>query len=255
MAGFSDIPRAEKRRIASELHDNLVARAAASPPDPLLDPMIAQLASSRDALADQVDGKTTAETSRTALLAQTDIDDDSVDRWYRHIYRFTEVEALRRHLPEGASIDALLSAGYPDGLSHVDDRIPDQNEEVKKTLLVYRDAKYADTLKVMDFSAIWLDYLEAAVQKSEASFAAYQATFGDASTAVSLGRDAEANWVVLMRALDNAISLRGLGAGAAVVEEGKRLMAPLTLAVRLLRSEEKTRATKRGKGKKEEGGG
>jgi hypothetical protein len=58
-----------------------------------------------------------------------------------------------------------------------------------------------------------------------------------------------------MRALDNAISLRGLGAGAVVVEEGKRLMAPLTIAVRLLRSEEKTRATKRGKGKKEGGEG
>lgn len=51
MAGFSQIPREEKQRIASELHDNLVARAAASAEDPLLDAMIPKFGASRDALA------------------------------------------------------------------------------------------------------------------------------------------------------------------------------------------------------------
>jgi hypothetical protein len=252
MASFSQISREDKRRIAGEIHDNLVARAAAGPADTALDAMIPKFATSRDALTGHVDGKASAEASRALALVATDIDDDEVDRWYRHIYRYTEVESLRRHAPEHASIAALLSAGYPDGLAHVDDRIPDQNEVVRKTLVVYRDPKHAATLAAAAFPGSWLDLLEAAVAKSDASFAAYQATFGDASTAVTLGRDAEASWVLLARALAHTITLRSLGAEAGIVEEGKRLMAPLTMAVRLLRSESRSRATKRDKKKGDE---
>lgn len=247
MASFSQIPRAEKRRIASAIHDKLVARAATGQAEPALDTLIPKLAASRDGLAEQVDGKTSAEASRTALLAANDVDDDEVDRWYRHLYRYTEVESLRRHPPPDSSIDALLSAGYPDGLAHVDDRIPDQNEEVKKTLVAYRDPKYAATLAAIELPMSWLDRLDAAVAKSDASFAAYQATFSDASTAVSLGRDEEASWVLLMRALDHTIALRSLGADPGVVEESKGLIAPLRAAVRLLRSEARSRSTKREK--------
>ena len=54
------------------------------------------------------------------------------------------------------------------------------------------------------------------------------------------------------RALDHTIALRSIGAEPSVVEEGKRLMAPLTTAVRLLRSESRSRATKRDKKKGDE---
>lgn len=252
MAGFSQISREDKRRIASEIHDLLVARAKASPPEPLLDALIPRFAASRDALAGQVDGKANAEASRSALLATNDVNDDDVDRWYRHIYRYTEVESLRRHAAEHVSIVALLAAGYPEGLGHVDDRIPDQNQEVRKALVVYRDPKYAATISSMELPLVWLDSLETAVGKSEASFAAYQTTFGDASTAVALGRDAEANWVLLVRAFDHTLGLRSLGADLSGIEEGKRLIAPLKDAVRLLRSESRTRATKRDKKSSEE---
>ena len=249
MAAFSQIPRGEKHRIASELHDKLLNRAQASAPEPLLDGMIPKLGACRDALALQVSGKAGAEASRSALLAKCDVDDDDVDRWYRHIYRYNEVESLRRNAPEHTAIHALLSAAYPDGLEHVDARIPDQNEEVKKTLVAYRDPKYASALAAMEFPGAWLDRLDAAVKQSDASFSAYQASFSDASTAVALGRDAEVDWVNLMRGLDHAIALRSIGADASVVEEGRGLIAPLKDALRLLRSESKARATKRGNNK------
>lgn len=245
MAGFSQISRGEKRRIAQEIHDNLVTRAANGAPDAILDPFVSKFAASSDTLSQHFDGKVNAEAQRSALLIAADVDDDEVDRWYRHIYRYTEVESLRRHAPKHASILALSLAAYPDGLEHVDDRIPDQNDQVRKTLNVFRDAEYATTISAMALPLYWLDSLDAATKKSDASFAAYQATYGDASTAVTLGRDADAEWVTLVRAFNHAIALRSVGASADVVEEGKRIIAPLKLAVRQLRKTSRARATKR----------
>lgn len=248
MTSFAQVPRESKRRVAGELHDNLAARANDGPPDPMLDPFIARFATIRDALAEHVDGKSNAEAQRSAALVECDITDDEVDRWYRHLYRYTEVETLRRHVAHHALIVALLDAGYPQGLSHVDDRIPDQNGEVRKTLAAYRDPQFADALSAMELPVAWLEKLDAAVQKSDASFSNYEATFADKSSAVALGRDAEADWLVLVRKLTHTIALRSEGASVEVVEEGKRLLAPLTNAVRQLRTEARARAKKRKQG-------
>jgi hypothetical protein len=245
MASFSQVPRDEKRRIVAEVHDNLVARATSGPVDTVLDPFITKSATLRDSLAEQVGDKSAAQAERAALLAESDVDDDEVDRWYRHGFRYLEVESLRRHAPEHAAIDALLTAAYPDGLAHVDDRIPDQNEEVRQALGALRHPEHAATVTTILLPVSWLDSLEAAVKKSESSFAAYQATFSQASTAVAMGRDAENEWVKWARALGHAISLRSSGADIDAVEEGKRLISPLTNAVRQLRSQARARATKR----------
>lgn len=221
MASFAEIRREEKRRIAAEVHDNLIARAAKGPPDALLDPFIARTAASRDALGEQVQGKAEANAQRAGKLAQADIDDDEVDRWYRHIYRYTEVESIRRHAPEHAAIDALLVAGYPNGLSCIDDRIPDQNDEVRKMLAAYSAPEHTSTIVAMKLPKEWIDFLFTAVAKSDASFSAYQATLSDASSAVALGRDEEAIWVQLMRALSHAIGLRAADAAPDVAEEGE----------------------------------
>lgn len=245
MTSFAQVPREGKRRIAGELHDNLAGRASAGPADSLLDPFITQLAGVRDSLSQHVDGKSNAEVQRSAALVQCDVNDDEVDRWYRHLHRYTEVESLRRHVAHHALIVSLLDTAYPKGLSHVDDRIPDQNEEVRKTLAAYRDPQFADALSAMELPVAWLDKLDTATQKSEASFSSYEATFADKSSAVALGRDAEADWVSLVRKLSHTIALRSEGASIDVVEEGKRLLAPLTNAVRQLRTAAQARATKR----------
>jgi len=245
MASLSRIPRDEKRRIASDVHDNLVDRATSGPADGILDPFIAKSAAIRDALAEHVGDKSAAIAERTALLAECDINDDEVDRWYRHIFRYLEVEALRRHAPEHALIDALLAAAYPIGLAHIDDRIPDQNEQVRKSLEALRNPEYSTTLTAILLPSTWLDALEAATKKSDGSFAAYQASIGEASTAVAMGRDAEGEWVLWARALGHAIALRSSGASGDIVEEGKRLLDPLNQAVRRLRSQARTRASKR----------
>ncbi|MBK9265045.1 MAG: hypothetical protein IPM54_35355 [Polyangiaceae bacterium] len=245
MSSLSHVSRDEKRRIAGEIHDNLVARSTNGPPDPILDPLIPTSATVRDALATQVDDKSAALAERSALLAECDVHDDEVDRWYRHGYRYIEVESLRRHAPEHAAIDALLMATYPNGLAHVDDRIPDQNEEVRKTMTALRNPEYAGILGAIGFPLQWVDLLETAVQKSDASFAKYRAAVGQASSAVAMGRDAEDDWVQWARRLSHAIALRSTGADVDVVEEGKRLIAPLTNAVRQLRTQAKTRATKK----------
>jgi hypothetical protein len=245
MASFTQVTRPEKKRVSSELHDNLASRAANGPPDALLDPLIAKFATSRDALGEQVDGKSAALAEGAAALVTCDIDDDEVDRWYRHVYYYVKAESLRRHAPQHASINALLSTAYPDGLAHVDDRIPDQNEEVRKTIVAFRDPQFAETLVAIELPTSWIDKLEAATHRSAASFAAYQATSGHASTAVALGRDAEEEWVQLARTITHTIALRSVGAAPDVVEEGKRLIAPLTNAVRLIRTESRARETKR----------
>ena len=245
MAGLEKVPRAEKKRVASEIHDNLVARATSGPPDALLDPFIAKTAKVCDAVGVQVDDKSAALAEKAALLAANDVDDDEVDRWYRHIFYYLEVERLRRHGPDEAGVEALLNATYSDGLSHVNDRIPDQNDEVRKTITAFRNPEVAGTLAAIAFPLVWLESLDAAVQKSAASFSAYEAAMGDASTAVAMGRDAEDDWVEWARALTHANALRSSGAAIDVVEEGKRILAPLTNAVRHLRTQAKTRATKK----------
>ncbi len=245
MASFTQIPRHEKKRIASELHDNFAARADQGPADTLLDPFIAKFAGSRDSLVEHVEGKSTALAQRAAVLSACDVADDEVDRWYRHLYRFIEVESIRRHNPHQLSISGLISAAYPDGLEHVDDRIPDQNEQVRRALIAFRDSQFADTLKGTALPLEWLENLDSAMQQSDSTFAAYQATFSDAATAVSLGRDAEAEWVQLARGVLSAIELRAMDGGADSAAEGKRLVAPLTDAIRKLRTESRTRATKR----------
>jgi hypothetical protein len=245
MASLARIPRDEKRRIAAEVHDNLVARATSGPPDAIVDPFIAKSATVRDALATQVDDKSMALAERSALLAENDGDDDEVDRWYRHAFRYLEVEALRRRVPDHAAINALLTAAYPQGLAHVDDRIPDQNEMVRQTLTTLRNPEYASAVAAIGLPIVWLDALEWAVKKSDASFAAYQAALGQASSAVAMGRDAEDDWVEWARGLSHAIALRSNGADADVVEQNKALIAPLTIAVQHLRTQAKTRQTKR----------
>ena len=245
MASLEKVSRVNKRRVASEIHDNLEARATSGPPDSLLDPFIAKTAKVRDALGAQVDDKSAALAEKAALLAANDIDDDEVDRWYRHTYYYLEVERLRRHGPDDVGVEALLKTAYSDGLSHVNDRIPDQNEEVRKTITALRHPEVAGTLAAIAFPTGWIDSLDAAVQKSAQSFAAYQAAMGDASTAVAMGRDAEDDWVSWARALTHAMALRSTGADIDVVEEGKRIIAPLTNAVRHLRTQAKTRATKK----------
>lgn len=245
MTSFAEVPRPDKTRVSSEIHDNLVARATSGPPDSLLDPFIAKTASVRDAVGAQVEEKSAALAEKAALLAANDIDDDEVDRWYRHGYYYLEVELLRRHGPDAAGVEALSKTAYPDGLSHVNDRIPEQNDEVQKTITAFRHPEVAGTLAAIAFPMVWLDSLDAAVQKSAQSFAAYEAAMGDASTAVAMGRNAEDDWVLWARALTHAIALRSSGASADVVEEGKRIIAPLTNAIRHLRTQAKTRATKK----------
>ena len=245
MASLAQIPRDEKRRIAGEIHDNLLARSTSGPADSLLDPFIAKSATVRDALALHVEDKGSALAEKSALLAENDADDGEVDRWYRHIFRYIEVEALRTHAPEHVAIGALLKSAYPDGLEHVDDRVPDQNEQVRQTISVLRNPENTPTLGAALFPSTWLEALEAAVKKSDASFAAYQAAMSQASSAVSLGETAEDAWVQWARALTHAIALRSSGADHEIAEEGKRILAPLTNAIRLLRSQAKARATKK----------
>lgn len=119
------------------------------------------------------------------------------------------------------------------------------SQQVRKTLEALHNPEYTATLTAILVPSTWIDSLDAAAKKSDGSFAAYQASIGDASTAVAMGRDAEEEWVIWARALGHAIALRSSGATAEIVEEGKRLLDPLNQAVRRLRSQARTRATKR----------
>ncbi|WP_044245653.1 hypothetical protein, partial [Chondromyces apiculatus] len=245
MSQLSSIARADKLAIARSLHDTLSARQSAGPPEAALDDFIPLLAALVTELAGHVDGATAAGAERHTQRALAQMADIEVDAVYRHLFNFLHVEASR---PEGAHVAAaraLLRAACPDGLAHVNDRIPEENAYCRVMLDVLRNPVNTATLAAIRLPLSWLDWLEGALDASEAAQAHLAAACRGKRTHVTLGKNAEVAWVDVMRRLRRYVEARASRQDVEKRLEGEGLLAPLRDALQRLRTEEAARRTRR----------
>lgn len=244
-ATLNQIPRAEKREIATKVLANLKARAAQGPAEPALDAYIPELTDIEAVLDTQVTASTLADAKRVARLARLDAADDAVDTWYRHIESYLEIEARRRASPHAAAAGALHEAAFSDGLAHINDSIADENRICRDALVILRSNEHAATVQAIELPAVWFDRWETALDESDTAYKDVDAARSDKQSSVNAGRDAEAEWVELFVRLRRYVSSRAKRSDTARIQEGKALLAPLLDVLGKLKAQAAARATRR----------
>lgn len=247
---LNTIPRTEKRDVARRLHDNLADRAAAGPAEPALDEYVPELATVVQALSGPIVGSLLADAQRTARLADLEMADVEVDRYYRHIESFLDVESRCRAGVNVVAALALHKAAFPDGLAHIDAPVPDENRLCHESLIILRSEEYAPTLTAIELPMGWLDKWEVALQRSEAIYGEIEKARTARRAHVSAGLDAEAELVELCVRLRRYIGSRAKSSDKARVAEGRELLAPLLDAMAQLRATAAARAALRENEKK-----
>lgn len=75
----------------------------------------------------------------------------------------------RRHAPRlSAAPQALHDAAFPDGLAHIDDPVPQENQLCRGAVTILRAPEHAPAIAAIGLPAVWL----AALQKAEKERAA-----------------------------------------------------------------------------------
>jgi len=247
------LSRTEKTSIARKLHENLSQRAQQGPAEPGLDAFIPMLDTVATRLETHVSGKIGAIAARVAYADQTERADDEVDRWGRHIQVFLDIEGLRRHGPFAAAVRVLSAAAFPEGLSFVEERIPEENAKMRAALAILRAPEHEGTLAGIGFPLGWLDLLEKAVMASDEAFANRVAARGEGGMHVELGKDAEAEWLDVVVRLRRYVESRAAASDVKRQVENRALMAPLMDALAHAQMLIATRATRRAKEGEAEG--
>lgn len=245
MSEFIRIPRREKREVGKNVASRLLARLAVGPQEPPLDGFIAEINDVNARLDTHVDGVGTVQGTHAARAAESDARDDDVDTWIRKIQGFLEAEALRRTGPNVEHAKELLHAAFPDGRAHIDDRIVEENIHCRSAISALRAPESAETLAAIEMPAGWIDKFEEAVTKSEEAVNALALGRSDKSAHVDLGRDAELDWEDVMLRLRHYIAGRAKRGDVEKQNEGRKLLEPLLSAVKKLRTDAETRATRR----------
>jgi hypothetical protein len=249
MSHMNNIPRSEKLTIAHKIHDNLVDRQAHGPPEPGLDAFIPQVSEIIVRLDTHVTGNVAANAAREQQLARVETADIEVDTWLRHIEGFLYVEANRRAGPNVIACKAVYKAACPDGLAHVDARVPEENAHCRKMLSVLRDPVNAATLAAIKLPVVWLDNFEDALTESEAAVNDTSEARNDKSVHVELGRDAEADWADLMHRIQHYVGSRASRGEVEKRAEGQTLILPLRAAIQKLHADASARVTRKAKAK------
>ena len=228
-----------------EIMSLLQKRLGAGPPEPALDVYIAELDPVLASLEHGVSGQSLAGSALKALLAKVEAADIDVDSWLRHHFYFISVEASRRGGAHVAAARALEAATFPDGLSHVDDYIPDENKLCRDTIAALRSPEHAAAVTAIELPTAWTVAWEAALNESEASFAAVQKTRTDKSIHVVVGQDAEVGFVDMMFRLRRYVDSRAARSDKVKVAQGKALLAPLLDMLAKAKAEERARGTRK----------
>ena len=231
----------------------LQARQSAGPPEPVLDAYIAEIEPVVTALEQGVSGQVLAASALKALHARVEAADIDVDAWYRHHFYYINVEAIRRSGLNVSGAQALEAAAFPDGLSHVEDYIPDENRLCRNAILTLRSTEHAATAAAIGLPTSWTDTWEKALNESDTAFDTAQKTRAGKSIHVLTGQDAEVAFVDVMLRLRRYIDSRAPRADKVKIAQGRQLVAPLLEMLDKARAEERARATRREHAKK--GGG
>lgn len=244
-ARVSDLSRPEMRDVALQLAGNLEARAAAGPPEPGLDAFILELNAVSGRLVAHVQGGELADATRRAQIARSELADDDVDTWLRHVESFFSVESLRRNGAHVGQVKALRGAAFPDGLAPIDGYIPDESRYCRTALGVLQAQEHAPTLTAIRFPMDWLTYWGTALDESDAAFRDLEKARLDRSQHVSRGEDAEADFTEIAIRLRRYVQSRASRRDKEKVAEGEALLAPLLNALKKMRVERLARATRR----------
>ncbi|AKT39188.1 hypothetical protein [Chondromyces crocatus] len=247
MSGLSRLNRAEMRDIAQQLIRALQDRAAAGPPEAALDEFIPLLTAVSARLNGHVDGGEVADAARRTQLVQLDEADDDVDTWLRHVESYLEVEALRRTGDLQGAVKALQAQAFPDGLEPIRAYVPDENRYCRTALSVLGSAEHAPTVLAIRLPSDWLTQWAAAIEESEAAFAAASKARLARSQHVNHALDAQGEFVEVARRLRRYVQSRASSRDKARVAEGEMLLSPLTVPLKKLRTEARARATLREK--------
>ncbi|MEP7119879.1 MAG: hypothetical protein ABJE95_03170 [Byssovorax sp.] len=234
------------------IHTLLTERQKAGPLEPTLDGYILELDPVITALEQGVSGQVLAVAALKALLAKVEAADIEVDTGLRHHFYYISVEAARRGGPHVAAARALEAAAFADGLSHVDDYIPDENQLCRHTISVLRSPEHAPTAAAIGLPPSWTAAWETAVNESDGAFAAVEATRAGKSIHVLAGQDAEVAFADLMIRLRKYVDSRAPRTDVVKVAQGRLLLSPLLNMLDKAKVEERARGTRKEHAKKGE---
>jgi hypothetical protein len=242
---IAQLPRPDMAKAGREIMSLLQQRISAGPPEPALDAYIAEFDPVITALEQGVTGQALAASALKALLGKVEAADIEVDTWLRHHFYFINVEASRRGGPNVAAARALEAATFADGLSHVDDYIPDENLLCRHAIAALRSPEHVAAVAAIGLPAGWTAAWEGALNESDASFAAVQKTRTDKSIHVVVGQDAEVAFVDVMVRLRKYVDSRASRTDKVKVAQGKMLLSPLLDMLAKAKAEERARGTRK----------
>lgn len=242
---LKQIPRPEKRDIVAKVIALLEARATAGPSEPALDGYIPELQAVLTALSTHVEGQTNTQAQRAARLARVEKTDGQVDRWYRHIESFLDIESRVVMSLHASAVEQLHYAAFPEGLGHVDDPIADENRFCRAAVEILQSLEHAATLQSIGFPMAWLNQWSNAIDESDAAIADLSQTKQDKHSHIEAGQDAEDAWVETFTRLRKYVASRAKKTDVERIREGETLLAPLMLVLKQMAATAAARATKR----------
>jgi hypothetical protein len=244
-AALENIPRDRKAVISGRICDNLKKRNAEGPPEPGFDDFIPEVSDVTALVGKHVKGKVGAIAAHVANLARSDKADIQVDTCMRHIESFLYIEAHRRAGPHVEDVLLLHRALFPQGLGFLDDRVEDENPACRRILSILRADEHKATLAAILFPMAWLDLLDVALAESDAAINDVIEAREEKSGHVDRGRDAEAQWVDVMKRLRKYVDVRAKAGETEKKREGREIIAPLLEALAQMRAEAAARKTRR----------
>lgn len=242
---LKQIPRVEKRDIIVKVISLLEARAAAGPAEPALDEYIPELQTVSTALSMHVEGQTNTQAQRAARLARVEKADGQVDRWYRHIESFLDIESRVVAGAYASAVEQLHDAAFPDGLGHVDDPIVDENRYCRAAVEILQSPEHTVTLQGIGFPMAWLNHWSSALDESDAAIGELERAKQDRHVHIEAGQDAEEAWVEVFVRLRKYIGSRAKKSDLERIREGEALLAPLTTVLKQMATLAAARTTKR----------
>lgn len=245
MATIAQLPRPDMAKAGRDIMILLQSRQSAGPPEAALDAYILDLEPVVTALEQGVSGQVLAAAALKALLAKVEAADIEVDTWLRHHFYFINVEASRRGGVHVAEARALEAAAFADGLAHVDDYIPDENQLCRGAIAALRSPEHVPVVAAIGLPVGWTAAWEIALNESDAAFTAAQKTRADRSIHVLAGQDAEVAFVDVMVRLRKYLDSRASRTDKVKIAEGRLLIAPLLEMLAKAKADERARGTRR----------
>lgn len=245
MTSLAQLPRTEQLSVGRDILQRLEVRRQKGPSEPALDAFIPELDNATNNLGTHVDGKAAATSKHAATLGRVDRADINVDTWFRHHYDFIAIEAGRRDGVNVGDAGRLLKAAFPDGLQHIDEYIPVENDYCRAAVHMIQSADHASTVVAIGLPADWQTQWLAALDESDCAFEALQTARMASKAHVGASGAKEESLLEVIARLRHYLQGRAPKENEVKAMESKYLLDPLNIALAKARTEAATRATRK----------